>query len=106
MLPGQPLRFVLDDDPGAGKTIMARLYIRELVMRADARRILIVALGRLVEQWRDGVVGVLDLQAAGLPASASGSSKTPTGHTVRIRPVDPVRVRPGGHRPTPDPTIR
>src|SRR4030095_4902020 len=53
MLPRQPLRFVLADDPGAGKTIMAGLYVRELVMRADARRILIVAPGSLVEQWRD-----------------------------------------------------
>lgn len=41
MLPRQPLRFVLADDPGAGKTIMAGLYIRELIMRADARRIVI-----------------------------------------------------------------
>jgi hypothetical protein len=39
MLPKQPLRFVLADDPGAGKTIMAGLYIRELIMRADAVRI-------------------------------------------------------------------
>jgi SNF2 family DNA or RNA helicase len=53
LLPRQPLRYVLADDPGAGKTIMAGLYIRELVMRADARRILIVAPGSLVEQWRD-----------------------------------------------------
>jgi SNF2 family DNA or RNA helicase len=53
MLPRQPLRYVLADDPGAGKTIMAGLYISELIMRADARRILIVAPGSLVEQWRD-----------------------------------------------------
>jgi SNF2 family DNA or RNA helicase len=53
MLHKQPLRFVLADDPGAGKTIMAGLYIRELIMRADAHRILIVAPGSLVEQWRD-----------------------------------------------------
>ena len=53
MLPRQPLRFVLADDPGAGKTIMAGLYIRELIMRADARRVLIVAPGSLVEQWSD-----------------------------------------------------
>lgn len=53
MLPRQPLRFVLADDPGAGKTIMAGLYMRELIMRADARRILVVAPGSLVEQWRD-----------------------------------------------------
>ncbi len=53
MLPRQPLRFLLADDPGAGKTIMAGLYIREILMRADSRRILIVAPGSLVEQWRD-----------------------------------------------------
>ena len=53
MLPRQPLRYVLADDPGAGKTIMAGLYIRELMARSDARRILIVAPGSLVEQWQD-----------------------------------------------------
>lgn len=53
MLPRQPLRFVLADDPGAGKTIMAGLFIRELLMRADAKRVLIVAPGSLVEQWQD-----------------------------------------------------
>lgn len=53
MLPRQPLRFVLADDPGAGKTIMAGLLIRELVMRADARRIMIVAPGSLSGQWQD-----------------------------------------------------
>src|SRR5712691_3687873 len=53
MLPRQPLRYVLADDPGAGKTIMAGLFIRELLMRADARRMLVIAPGSLVEQWRD-----------------------------------------------------
>ncbi len=53
MLPRQPLRYVLADDPGAGKTVMAGLYIRELILRADARRVLIVAPGSLVEQWKD-----------------------------------------------------
>jgi superfamily II DNA or RNA helicase len=53
MLPKQPLRFVLADDPGAGKTIMAGLLIRELIMRGDARRILIVSPGSLTEQWQD-----------------------------------------------------
>ncbi|MFZ2948489.1 MAG: helicase-related protein [Desulfuromonadaceae bacterium] len=53
MLPRQPLRYVLADDPGAGKTIMAGLYIRELLMRADAKRVLIVCPGSLVEQWQD-----------------------------------------------------
>ena len=53
MLPRQPLRYVLADDPGAGKTIMAGLFIRELLMRADAKRVLIVTPGSLVDQWQD-----------------------------------------------------
>jgi len=52
---GQPrsLRFLLADDPGAGKTIMAGLYVKELVLRGDAARILIVVPGALVDQWQD-----------------------------------------------------
>ncbi|SFL20786.1 protein of unknown function [Nitrosomonas aestuarii] len=53
MLRKQPLRFVLADDPGAGKTIMAGLLISELLLRADAKRILIVSPGSLTEQWQD-----------------------------------------------------
>jgi len=53
MLPRQPLRFLLADDPGAGKTIMAGLLIRELIMRSDAQRVLVVAPGSLCGQWQD-----------------------------------------------------
>ena len=53
MLPRQPLRFLLADDPGAGKTIMAGLLIRELIARGDVRRCLICAPSKLSEQWRD-----------------------------------------------------
>ena len=53
MLPRQPLRFLLADDPGAGKTIMAGLLIRELVARGDLQRCLIVCPGSLAEQWQD-----------------------------------------------------
>jgi superfamily II DNA or RNA helicase len=52
MLPRMPLRFVLADDPGAGKTIMAGLLVRELMLRGDLERCLIVAPGSLVEQWQ------------------------------------------------------
>jgi len=47
MLPRQPLRFLLADDPGAGKTIMAGLLIKELVARGDLQRCLIVCPGGL-----------------------------------------------------------
>jgi SNF2 family DNA or RNA helicase len=53
MLPRQPLRFLLADDPGAGKTIMAGLLIKELIARGDLRRCLIICPGNLVEQWQD-----------------------------------------------------
>lgn len=53
LLPRTPLRFLLADDPGAGKTIMAGLYIKELILRDDVKRCLIVAPGGLVEQWQD-----------------------------------------------------
>src|SRR5436305_10101431 len=53
MLARQPLRFLLADDPGAGKTIMTGLFIKELLLRGDLQRCLIVCPGSLVEQWQD-----------------------------------------------------
>ncbi len=52
MLGQHPLRFLLADDPGAGKTIMAGLFIREMLAREVVRRCLIVVPGNLSEQWR------------------------------------------------------
>jgi superfamily II DNA or RNA helicase len=53
MLTRQPLRFLLADDPGAGKTIMTGLLIKELIIRGDVAKCLIVSPGALVEQWQD-----------------------------------------------------
>ena len=53
LLDRTPLRFLLADDPGAGKTIMAGLYIKELMLRGDLERCLVVAPGGLVDQWQD-----------------------------------------------------
>src|SRR4051812_36047812 len=53
MLPRQPLRFLLADDPGAGKTIVTGLFIKELRARGDLQRCLIVCPGNLAEQWQD-----------------------------------------------------
>lgn len=52
MLTGHPKRFLLADDPGAGKTIMAGLFIKEALARGWVRRCLIVVPGSLVEQWQ------------------------------------------------------
>lgn len=53
MLTRQPLRFLLADDPGAGKTIMSGLLIRELAVRGDLSKCLIVSPGNLADQWQD-----------------------------------------------------
>src|SRR5712692_8020939 len=53
MLPRQPLRFLLADDPGSGKTIMAGPFIKELIARGDLKRCLVVCPGSLAEQWQD-----------------------------------------------------
>lgn len=53
MLPRMPLRYVLADDPGAGKTIMTGLLLKEMISRGDLKRCLIVCPGNLAEQWQD-----------------------------------------------------
>ncbi|WP_353650348.1 helicase-related protein [Nakamurella sp. A5-74] len=77
LIEGAPLRFLLADDPGAGKTIMAGLYIKELILRDDVRRCLIVAPGGLVEQWQDELREKFGLRfeilSATMAAEASGS---------------------------------
>jgi SNF2 family DNA or RNA helicase len=45
------LRFLLADDPGAGKTIMAGLYMKELILRRAGDRLLVVTPANLRPQW-------------------------------------------------------
>lgn len=51
MIPQQPLRFLLADDAGAGKTIMTGLYVREMLSRGRICRVLIVPPAGLVGNW-------------------------------------------------------
>ena len=76
MLPRQPLRFLLADDPGAGKTIMAGLLIKELIARGDLQRCLIVCPGSLVEQWQDELY-----QRFGLPFDILTNDKLEAART-------------------------
>ncbi len=46
------IRFLIADDPGAGKTIMAGLILKELKLRGLTKRVLIVVPGHLRDQWR------------------------------------------------------
>ncbi|WP_341854559.1 hypothetical protein [Brachybacterium sp. GPGPB12] len=63
-LPRTPLRFLLADDPGAGKTIMAGLYIKEALLRDDVKRCLVIAPGGW---WTSGRTS---------SSSSSGSTST------------------------------
>jgi SNF2 family DNA or RNA helicase len=56
MLPQPRLRFLLADDPGAGKTIMTGLLLKELKLRSAIERILILCPAPLVPQWQDEMV--------------------------------------------------
>lgn len=58
LLPLPKIRFLLADDTGAGKTIMAGLFIKELMMRGLAERILIITPGGLTKQWQEDEMGV------------------------------------------------
>jgi superfamily II DNA or RNA helicase len=58
LLPLPKIRFLLADDTGAGKTIMAGLLIKELLMRGLVERILIVTPGGLTKQWQEDELGV------------------------------------------------
>ncbi|MDD9873628.1 MAG: helicase-related protein [Deltaproteobacteria bacterium] len=51
MMLQQPLRFLLADDAGAGKTIMAGLFMREMLSRDRIRRILVAPPAGLVGNW-------------------------------------------------------
>ena len=75
MLDRHPLRFLLADDPGAGKTIMAGLLIKELLIRGDLERCLVVAPGSLVEQWQDELGEKFDLDFAILTRDLLAASR-------------------------------
>jgi superfamily II DNA or RNA helicase len=46
------IRYLIADDPGAGKTIMAGLLLKELKFRRLAEKILIITPANLTDQWR------------------------------------------------------
>ncbi|GAB2481155.1 helicase-related protein [Promicromonospora xylanilytica] len=77
LLPRTPLRFLLADDPGAGKTIMAGLYIKELLLRGDLERCLVIAPGSLVEQWQDELADKFGLKFDILTKSTIDAARDP-----------------------------
>ncbi len=72
MLSRRPLRFLLADDPGAGKTVMAGLLVKELKIRRELQRCLIVAPGNLTEQWQRELSNKFDLDFSVLAGTEAG----------------------------------
>ena len=62
LLPQTRLRFLLADDAGAGKTIMAGLYIREMLARRLIQRVLIVPPAGLVGNWQRELQTLFNLE--------------------------------------------
>src|SRR6266545_7403181 len=84
MLPRQPLRFLLADDPGAGKTIMAGLFMKELIARGDLQRCLVVCPGSLAEQWQDELYRRFNLRSKSSPMTSSRLPAPAIGSLKRI----------------------
>jgi hypothetical protein len=72
-LPQPRLRFLLADDPGAGKTIMAGLYAKELVLRRAGDRILVVVPANLRAQWARELDERFQLSFVGMDAALFNS---------------------------------
>ena len=70
------LRFLLADDPGAGKTIMAGLYIKELMLRRAADRVLIVTPANLRPQWQRELAERFDIHCAQLDSTTFDANPT------------------------------
>ena len=58
LLPQPQIRFLLADDTGAGKTIMTGLLLKEMILRKQIERVLIVTPGGLTKQWQEDEMGV------------------------------------------------
>ena len=80
------LRFLLADDPGAGKTIMAGLYVKELDLRRSADRILIVTPANLRPQWARELKERFDLDFDLIDSAAfeANPSKNPWDYYHRV----------------------
>ena len=87
MLNQSPLRFLLADDAGAGKTIMTGLYIREMLSRRLIRRVLIVPPAGLVGNWEREMLHLFRLKyriVAGTDARAGNPFTGPEGDLVIV----------------------
>jgi len=90
LLPQNPLRFLLADDAGAGKTIMTGLYVREMINRGRMVRAIICAPAGLTWNWRRELLHFFDLDFTILRGAdfAKGAPLTDEGHGLFIISID------------------
>ena len=79
MLRQEPLRFLLADDAGAGKTIMTGLYVREMLSRGRIRRVLIVPPAGLIGNWERELRTLFGLRFRIAAAGAENPFREPDG---------------------------
>jgi SNF2 family DNA or RNA helicase len=109
MLPQARLRFLLADDPGAGKTIMAGLLLKELKLRGAIGYVLILTPAPLTIQWQDELYSKFDetfgyshwtwwINRAAIPKPPSGcfssidSPERPSDLGVRLHSSAPTGI--------------
>ena len=93
MLREDPLRFLLADDAGAGKTIMTGLYVREMLMRGRIRRVLVVPPAGLVGNWERELRTLFRLRfrIVSGPDARAGNPFAAPGGDLAIMSLDTIR---------------
>ena len=79
-----PVRLLIADDVGVGKTIEALLVARELFDRGDVRRLCVICPPNLCEQWRSEMIGKFNLEAEVIRSGTIGGleRRTPLSRSV------------------------
>ena len=94
MLPQPNLRFLLADEPGTGKTIMAGMYLREMQRLGFIRRALVVAPAHLVTKWQADFERFFGGGLRPITAQTVREHALETGHDLWIVSLDLAAVNP------------
>ena len=92
MLPQPRLRFLLADEPGTGKTIMAGMYLREMQRLGFVRSALIVAPAHLVTKWQADFERFFGGGLRAITSNTVREHALDTGHDLWIVSLDLLSV--------------
>lgn len=94
MLPQPYLRFLLADEPGTGKTIMAGLYLREMQRLGLVRRALVVAPANLATKWQADFERFFGGGLRRITADSVREHALETGHDLWVVSLELAAVNP------------